>query len=135
MHQVASLEQPAARRAWPSRRLRERPHRPSRRPGPPRSASPPPIADAPTTRCDRPTPQEARAASVTLNDGVEMPILGATMLSWPDGLCERLAAGGRRVVRYDLRDSGESTTPRRRPPIPCATSSPSPRPLATPSAA
>jgi pimeloyl-ACP methyl ester carboxylesterase len=32
------------------------------------------------------------------------------MLSWPDALCERLAARGRRVVRYDLRDSGESTT-------------------------
>ncbi|MFF5970342.1 alpha/beta fold hydrolase [Streptomyces sp. NPDC012769] len=35
---------------------------------------------------------------------------GTTMLSWPDALCERLAAGGRRVVRDDLRDSGESTT-------------------------
>ncbi|MGA5821520.1 alpha/beta fold hydrolase [Kitasatospora sp. NPDC094028] len=35
---------------------------------------------------------------------------GPTMLSWPDALCARLAAGGRRVVRYDLRDSGESTT-------------------------
>ncbi|MEV6088242.1 alpha/beta fold hydrolase [Streptomyces parvulus] len=35
---------------------------------------------------------------------------GTTMLYWPDALCERLAAGGRRVVRYDLRDSGESTT-------------------------
>ncbi len=35
---------------------------------------------------------------------------GTTMQSWPDALCERLAAGGRRVVRYDLRDSGESTT-------------------------
>jgi len=35
---------------------------------------------------------------------------GTTMLSWPDALCERLAAGGRRVVRYDLRDAGESTT-------------------------
>jgi pimeloyl-ACP methyl ester carboxylesterase len=35
---------------------------------------------------------------------------GTTMLSWPDALCERLAAGGRRVVRYDLRDSGSSTT-------------------------
>ncbi|MFJ9173992.1 alpha/beta fold hydrolase [Streptomyces sp. NPDC102360] len=35
---------------------------------------------------------------------------GTTMLSWPDALCERLAAGGHRVVRYDLRDSGESTT-------------------------
>jgi pimeloyl-ACP methyl ester carboxylesterase len=33
-----------------------------------------------------------------------------TMLSWPDSLCEALAAGGRQVVRYDLRDSGESTT-------------------------
>jgi pimeloyl-ACP methyl ester carboxylesterase len=33
-----------------------------------------------------------------------------TMLSWLDALCERLAAAGRRVVRYDLRDSGESTT-------------------------
>ena len=35
---------------------------------------------------------------------------GTTMLSWPDSVCERLAAGGRRVVRYDLRDSGESAT-------------------------
>ncbi|MFK4150738.1 alpha/beta fold hydrolase [Streptomyces fungicidicus] len=35
---------------------------------------------------------------------------GTTMLSWPDPLCERLAADGRRVVRYDLRDSGASTT-------------------------
>lgn len=35
---------------------------------------------------------------------------GTTMLSWPDALCRRLAAGGRHVVRYDLRDSGESTT-------------------------
>src|SRR5689334_18046830 len=32
------------------------------------------------------------------------------MLSWPDALCECLAVGGRRVARYDLRDSGESTT-------------------------
>jgi len=24
---------------------------------------------------------------------------GTTMLSWPDALCQRLAAGGRRVVR------------------------------------
>src|SRR3954464_6509149 len=35
---------------------------------------------------------------------------GTTMLSWPDALCERLTARGRRAVRYDLRDSGESTT-------------------------
>ncbi|NKY54925.1 alpha/beta fold hydrolase [Nocardia flavorosea] len=35
---------------------------------------------------------------------------GTTMLSWPGVLCERLASAGRRVVRYDLRDSGASTT-------------------------
>ncbi|RRO19229.1 alpha/beta hydrolase [Saccharopolyspora rhizosphaerae] len=35
---------------------------------------------------------------------------GTTMLSWPDALCEGLARGGRHVVRYDLRDSGTSTT-------------------------
>jgi pimeloyl-ACP methyl ester carboxylesterase len=35
---------------------------------------------------------------------------GTTMLSWPDTLCETLARGGRHVVRYDLRDSGASTT-------------------------
>jgi pimeloyl-ACP methyl ester carboxylesterase len=29
---------------------------------------------------------------------------------WEDGLCERLAAGGRHVVRYDHRDTGTSTT-------------------------
>jgi pimeloyl-ACP methyl ester carboxylesterase len=34
----------------------------------------------------------------------------ATMLSWPDALCAALARGGRHVVRYDLRDSGASTT-------------------------
>jgi pimeloyl-ACP methyl ester carboxylesterase len=28
---------------------------------------------------------------------------------WEDEFCERLAAGGRRVVRYDLRDTGRST--------------------------
>ena len=46
------------------------------------------------------------------NDDAPLVLLagGTTMLSWPDSLCESLAAGGRRVVRYDLRDSGESTT-------------------------
>ncbi|MET9931887.1 MULTISPECIES: alpha/beta hydrolase [unclassified Streptomyces] len=46
------------------------------------------------------------------DDGAPLVLLagGTTMLSWPDALCERLAAGGRRAVRYDLRDSGESTT-------------------------
>jgi pimeloyl-ACP methyl ester carboxylesterase len=35
---------------------------------------------------------------------------GTTMLSWSDALCAALARGGRHVVRYDLRDSGASTT-------------------------
>src|SRR3954463_13341530 len=46
---------------------------------------------------------------------------GTTMLSWPDALCERLAAGGRRVVRYDLRDSGESTSTTSNPKAPAYT--------------
>jgi pimeloyl-ACP methyl ester carboxylesterase len=33
---------------------------------------------------------------------------GSTLLSWDEELCERLAAGGRFVVRYDLRDAGRS---------------------------
>lgn len=35
---------------------------------------------------------------------------GTTMLSWPNALCAALARGGHHVVRYDLRDSGASTT-------------------------
>jgi pimeloyl-ACP methyl ester carboxylesterase len=35
---------------------------------------------------------------------------GTTMFSWPDALCEALARAGHHVVRYDLRDSGASTT-------------------------
>ena len=35
---------------------------------------------------------------------------GTTMLSWPDAVCAAVARGGRHVVRYDLRDSGGSTT-------------------------
>ncbi len=44
------------------------------------------------------------------DDPLVLLVGGTTMLSWPDSLCERLASGGRRVVRYDLRDSGASTT-------------------------
>ncbi|MFE4457984.1 alpha/beta fold hydrolase [Nocardia tengchongensis] len=44
------------------------------------------------------------------DDPLILLVGGTTMLSWPDALCEGLAAGGRRVVRYDLRDSGSSTT-------------------------
>lgn len=44
-------------------------------------------------------------------DGPLVLLAGApTLLSWPDQLCERLASRGRHVVRYDLRDSGASTT-------------------------
>jgi pimeloyl-ACP methyl ester carboxylesterase len=35
---------------------------------------------------------------------------GNSMLSWDEQLCQRLAAGGRRVVRYDIRDAGRSVT-------------------------
>jgi pimeloyl-ACP methyl ester carboxylesterase len=37
-------------------------------------------------------------------------LVGNSMLTWEDDLCERLAAGPRWVVRYDLRDTGHSTT-------------------------
>jgi pimeloyl-ACP methyl ester carboxylesterase len=33
-----------------------------------------------------------------------------SMLSWEDEFCERLAAGGRYVIRYDQRDTGRSVT-------------------------
>ena len=53
---------------------------------------------------------------------------GTTMLSWPDALCEALASGGRHVVRYDLRDSGASTTVSSKAPAYCAILPPTPRP-------
>ena len=44
----------------------------------------------------------------TFGDPADPPVLliGVTMLSWPDELCTALA--GRYVVRYDLRDVGQS---------------------------
>ena len=39
----------------------------------------------------------------------------ASMLWWPAEFCERLAAGGRFVIRYDNRDTGRSTRLRTRP--------------------
>ncbi|WP_440067031.1 alpha/beta fold hydrolase [Streptosporangium sp. OZ121] len=36
-------------------------------------------------------------------------LVGASMLTWEDAFCERLAAGGRFVIRYDIRDTGRST--------------------------
>jgi pimeloyl-ACP methyl ester carboxylesterase len=45
----------------------------------------------------------------TFGDPADPPVLliGITMLSWPNELCARLV--GRYVVRYDLRDAGQST--------------------------
>lgn len=37
-------------------------------------------------------------------------LVADSMLSWPDELCERLADGGRLVVRYDARDTGRSVS-------------------------
>lgn len=42
--------------------------------------------------------------AVLLIDGA-----AASMLWWDAGLCERIAAGGRFVIRYDQRDTGRST--------------------------
>ena len=36
-------------------------------------------------------------------------LIANTMLDWPSELCEALAAQGRAVIRYDLRDTGRST--------------------------
>ncbi|TDC40815.1 alpha/beta hydrolase [Actinomadura sp. KC345] len=48
----------------------------------------------------------------TFGDPAEAPILlvGNTMLTWHDDLCTRLATLRRHVIRYDLRDTGRSTT-------------------------
>ncbi|MGW4631568.1 alpha/beta fold hydrolase [Nocardia sp. NPDC004415] len=70
------------------------------------------------TKPPRSGPTAVRANGVDLGiesfgrteDPLILLVGGTTMLSWPDTLCERLASGGRRVVRYDLRDSGGSTT-------------------------
>ncbi|WP_131740265.1 alpha/beta fold hydrolase [Actinomadura roseirufa] len=47
----------------------------------------------------------------THGDPGDPPVLliGNSMLSWPEALCERLAAVRRFAVRYDLRDTGRST--------------------------
>ncbi len=45
-------------------------------------------------------------------DPLVLLVAGAAMSMdwWDPDLCERIAAGGRRVVRYDHRDTGRSTT-------------------------
>lgn len=37
-------------------------------------------------------------------------LVGVSMLTWADEFCERLAAGGRYVIRYDPRDAGQSVS-------------------------
>lgn len=46
------------------------------------------------------------------NDPPVVLIMGAmaSMLWWPEAFCQRLAAQGRYVIRYDSRDTGRSTT-------------------------
>jgi erythromycin esterase len=46
------------------------------------------------------------------NDDAVVLVMGATasMLWWPDDLCNQIAKAGFRVVRYDHRDTGRSTT-------------------------
>jgi pimeloyl-ACP methyl ester carboxylesterase len=51
------------------------------------------------------------ASRVQVQGGADDPavlLVGSSMLSWPDELCQRLVAGGRRVIRYDVRDTGRS---------------------------
>ena len=51
------------------------------------------------------------ASCVEVQGGADDPtvlLVGSSMLSWPSELCERLVAGGRRVIRYDVRDTGRS---------------------------
>jgi pimeloyl-ACP methyl ester carboxylesterase len=69
---------------------------------------------------ERPGERMLRANGVDLCiaefGAVDMPgvvlVPGASSASdwWDDTFCEALAAGGHRVVRYDLRDTGRSTT-------------------------
>ena len=66
------------------------------------------------------SPRLVRVGDVELcvdeyGDPADPPVLllsgaAASMDWWDVGLCEAIAAGGRRVVRYDHRDTGQSTT-------------------------
>jgi len=51
----------------------------------------------------------------SFGDPADPPVLlihgvGASMLWWDEGFCRLLAGGGRRVIRYDHRDTGRSIT-------------------------
>ena len=68
----------------------------------------------------------AETTTVTVQDGAQLCVeaigeggapavlliggSGASMDWWDDELCDELAAPGHRVVRYDHRDTGRSTT-------------------------
>lgn len=61
------------------------------------------------------TPDDARLCAQSFGDEAAPSIVlvgGATwsMDWWEDELCRRIAARGRRVIRYDARDTGESTS-------------------------
>src|SRR5215204_1956819 len=50
-----------------------------------------------------------------IGDPADPPVLlimgaEAQGIAWPDELVSRLVAGGRQVIRYDHRDTGESST-------------------------
>lgn len=53
-----------------------------------------------------------RLCAQTFGEPADPPMLliGNSMLTWPDDLCDQIAVGQRFVVRYDLRDTGHSTT-------------------------
>ena len=57
----------------------------------------------------------ARLCVETFGDAADPAVLlvggaASAMDYWEDEFCERLAAGGRHVIRYDARDTGRSTT-------------------------
>lgn len=58
---------------------------------------------------------DVRLWSEDLGDPAGTPVLlvmgaNASAMGWPDGFVELLVRGGCRVVRYDHRDTGKSTT-------------------------
>lgn len=58
---------------------------------------------------------DAQLCTEAFGDPADPPVLlimgmGASMIWWEDGFCERLAAHHRYVIRYDHRDTGRSTT-------------------------
>lgn len=58
---------------------------------------------------------DAELCAESFGESANPPVLlimgmAASMIWWEDGFCERLAAGGRYVIRYDQRDTGLSST-------------------------